>query len=180
MPTIAKPQAAWSAIEASFSPVIRAITEWNPCAEARRRQLFEQEPPDAATLMAVEQVDGVLDRGAVGRTGPERREGPESHHPAVELRDHRRMAPGVLVEPLDLLVEGARDHVEEGGGVVDVVVVDGADALGVAPFRRPDHHVPHLRQGIAGVGVAILSRPAPLAQLAEHFHGKEGVYGSSP
>jgi hypothetical protein len=25
-----------------------------------------------------------------------------------------------------------------------------------------------------------LSGFAPLAQLAEHFHGKEGVYGSSP
>ena len=38
----------------------------------------------------------------------------------------------------------------------------------------------HPRQGTAGTGVAILFRPAPLAQLAEHFHGKEGVYGSSP
>ena len=25
-----------------------------------------------------------------------------------------------------------------------------------------------------------LARSAPLAQSAEHFHGKEGVYGSSP
>ena len=36
------------------------------------------------------------------------------------------------------------------------------------------------RQGSAGVGVAILFGSAPLAQSAEHFHGKEGVYGSSP
>jgi hypothetical protein len=27
---------------------------------------------------------------------------------------------------------------------------------------------------------AILCDFAPLAQSAEHFHGKEGVYGSSP
>ena len=36
----------------------------------------------------------------------------------------------------------------------------------------------HRREGAAPR--LTLSGFAPLAQLAEHFHGKEGVYGSSP
>ena len=32
----------------------------------------------------------------------------------------------------------------------------------------------------APLAAAILCALAPLAQSAEHFHGKEGVYGSSP
>ena len=35
VPTSSNPHDRWSAIEASWSPTIRAITEWKPCVRAR-------------------------------------------------------------------------------------------------------------------------------------------------
>ena len=184
VPTSSKPHAACSAIDASLSPAMRAITEWKPWSSRELEQLVEDQPPDAATLVLGEQVHRVLDGGGVGRARPERRQRPESHHVvggvfAAHDRDDRRMGTGVLVDPEHLLVEGAGDHVEERGRLGDVVVVDRSDpgrvaSLGEADLDAHDRKVPRSRW------VANLADPAPLAQLVEHFHGKEGVYGSSP
>ena len=197
-----KPHATCSAIDASFPPEIRAMHGVEAVRLGEAEQLVEQPPPDAAALVRVEQVDGVLHRPRVGGPGPERRERPEAHDAARDIgagggvdRDERRVTARVLVDPGDLLVERAGHEVEERGRLGDVVVVDGPDALGVAALGEADHHVGcGLGQGRAhsrkvARRPALLSltvRPrrfgglAPLAQSAEHFHGKEGVYGSSP
>ena len=89
----------------------------------------------------------------------------------------------VLVDPLDLLVEGAGNQVEGDRRLGDLDVVDGPDRLGVAPLSEPNgvaHDGGRYRGGSGCRPVAILECSAPLAQSAEHFHGKEGVYGSSP
>ena len=144
--------AAWSRMEASFPPVIRAITAWNPCRAARWTSSSSRRPADAPALVAAVQVDRVLDRRGVRRPGPEPRERPEPDDDAVELGDHRRVPPGVLVEPPDLLLEGARHHVEERGRLGDVVVVDGLDPRGVPPLGQADLHAVgpflHLRPSI--------------------------------
>ena len=93
------------------------------------------------------------------------------------------MPAGVFVEPRDLLVEGAGTQVEGDRRLGDLVVVDGADGLGVAGLGRPDRHavLSTPRQGRRRrPGAAYPGRSAPLAQSAERFHGKEKVYGSIP
>ena len=185
VPTSSKPHAECSAIDASLSPAMRAITEWKPCELRELEQLVEEQPPDAATLVLGEQVHRVLDGGGVGRARPERRQRPEPHHVvggvfAVHDRDDRRMGTGVLVDPEHLLVEGAGDHVEQRGRLGDVVVVDRSDPRRVASLGEADLDAHRMRKVPRSRWVANLADPAPLAQLVEHFHGKEGVYGSSP
>ena len=51
-------------------------------------------------------------------------------------------------------------------------------ALNVAVI--PARPVPGVAEGPGAQARLNSSGFAPLAQLAEHFHGKEGVYGSSP
>ena len=94
------------------------------------------------------------------------------------------MAAGVVVDPLDLLVERSGDEVEDHRRRGDVVVVDGADPRRIPAFGETDvdglGHLGNVARGRALLSFAVLQPTAPLAQLAEHFHGKEGVYGSSP
>ena len=132
---------------------MRAITEWKPCCSASSSSSVEDQPPDAATLVLGEQVHRVLDRGGVGGPGPERRQRPEPHHVvggvfAAYDGDDRRMGTGVLVDPDDLLVEGAGDHVEQRGRLGDVVVVDRSDPGRVASLGEADLDA-HGSQGTA-------------------------------
>ena len=90
----------------------------------------------------------------------------------------------MVVDPLDLLVEGAGHEVEGDGRLGDLDVVDRPDRLGVAPLGQPHreaHDGGRYREGFGPRKPLLsLNGSAPLAQSAEHFHGKEGVYGSSP
>ena len=100
----------------------------------------------------------------------------------------RGVAAGVLVDPLDLLVERAGTEVE---GDRRLARPRGCRSPGSPRRRRRSASRmrvgPSLRTVSASPRRGRLGRPAcypcgsaPLAQSAEHFHGKEGVYGSSP
>ena len=83
---------------------------------------------------------------------------------------------------------GTGPQIEGHGRLEHLDVVDRAQRIGVAPLDEAGPVLVGRRHGgdatqRAAAGRACsanLSGFAPLAQLAEHFHGKEGVYGSSP
>ncbi len=95
------------------------------------------------------------------------------------------MTPGVLVDPRNLFLERAGHEVEGHRRLDDLGVVDAADRFGVGALDESgaQHGTNLTRNGDAaspGARPLSLLGLAPLAQSAEHFHGKEGVYGSSP
>ncbi len=152
--------------------------------DGQTEQVVEQQPADALAAPVAEHVDGVLDGGGVRGAPLERRQGSEPDDLAGLVGgDERRVSPRVHVDPVDLLVERAGNEVEGDSGLGDLEVVDGPDRPGVAPLGQADgegHDHGRYRGGLHRRPVAILKGSAPLAQSAEHFHGKEGVYGSSP
>src|SRR5581483_1212258 len=110
-----------------------------PVVGGQADQLLEDGLPDTPALRVAIDVDRVLHGRGVGRAGPVGRERAETDHVAVPvLGDHRRVPAGVLIEPLHLLVERARHHVEGHGRVADLAVVDGPDGLGVATLGQSD------------------------------------------
>src|SRR4051794_25959542 len=86
------------------------------------------------------------------------------------------------VDPRVLFGDGTGHEVEGCRRLQDLTVVDVANRLGVAPLDQPDLHQVTQRSGRVSRTDARYPRGAiaPLAQSAEHFHGKEGVSGSSP
>jgi hypothetical protein len=100
--------------------------------------------------------------------------------------DERRISAGVGEDPRPLLFFGAGHEVEARRRGEHLGVVDVADRLGVAFERTPDLHRGRIvtpageRPGYNRHERARPVRPAPLAQSAEHSHGKAGVVGSIP
>ena len=80
--------ARWRAIEASFPPTMRAMTEWKPWA-AQCRRARQQQPAHALALVGGVDVDGVLDRGPVGRPVAVGRQRAEPDHAPVGPRRRR-------------------------------------------------------------------------------------------
>ena len=154
-------------------------------------ELGEQLAADPGAAMVGADVDRVLHGREVRRpllVGRERSE-PDDLADLVDRHD-RRVPAAVLLDPRDLVLEAPRHEVEGDGRAGDLGVVDGPDRAGVGAVGGTEgggHGSGRYRtrswllvfpgscrdHGPGG-------RRAPLAQLAEHFHGKEGVYGSSP
>src|ERR1700722_15740741 len=99
----------------------------------------------------------------------------------------------VGLDPGHLLGVGAGLDVEGRGGPGHLGVVNGPESLGVAGTGQPDVHRAMVPAGASGPGcppgtatasTMIVRRAgavsAPLAQSAEHSHGKAGVVGSIP
>ncbi len=109
-----------------------------------------------------------------GRYGDKRREA--DHGVVVTHRDDRGMAARVLVDPRHLLGERPGHEVEGHRRLEHLDVVDVSQGFGVPTLGQagPVHGGARYALGLSSSGLA------PLAQSAEHFHGKEGVYGSSP
>ena len=133
-------------------PAMRAMTEWNPWAEARVKSSARRARPMPRAPLRPVDVDGVLGGGGVARSLPEGREGPEPEHDLVVgaqmpvLRRRRldrhdgRVDTPVFEEPGLLLLPGARHHVERVGAPEHLDVVDGPDRFGVAEGGQSDMH----------------------------------------
>ena len=96
---------------------------------------------------------------------------------------YRRMAAQVLFDPELLRRERPRNDVERHRRLEDLDVVDRTRRLGVTHCDGPNVHPEKVTGEVNGAGSGprlALTGLAPLAQTAEHFHGKEGVYGSIP
>ncbi len=144
-------------------------------------EVSEQPLPNALAAAVPGDVHRVLDGGRVRRPGSVRRERREPDHGAGGVDGHDgRVAARVLLDPVDLLLEAAGNEVERDRRLGDFEVVDRPDRLGVGGLGQAggEHGKPRKRPGRAGR--VSLTGLAPLAQTAEHFHGKEGVYGSIP
>ena len=151
-----------------------------PVRRGEADQLVEQQAPDAAALVAVEQVDGVLDRGGVGRPGPERRQRPEpDDRAAVDLGDAPPGWPPECSSSHWTCSSRVRGTMSKSAvDSVDVVVVDGPDPRRVAPLGEADlgPRPSIARRGLARLpassghgsadpGVAILVRSRPLSSV---------------
>ena len=122
------------------------------------------------------------------------RPAPSTPEPGGSVATTRRVDAAVPEDPGLLLGPGAGHHVEGVGAVEHLDVVDGPDGLGVGHLGQSDPHRPMVlltcrNRGSGGSpcrALAIIDRSrkvrrgAPLAQSAEHSHGKAGVVGSIP
>ena len=175
--------------------------------------LLEEQPADTASAEVTTYIDRILDRRAVGRPFFVRTQGGEAddllrtgHEVGIGLgsgganRHEGGEGSGPGGQPLLLIGQRPGDEVHGRRGVLDLVVVDPADGLGIGPDRRPDPdgarilgwfgdpaHTSNLlvvSEVVAGSidnRLAALPRSdALLAQSAERFHGKEKVVGSIP
>ncbi len=133
------------------------------------QQFLQQQPADAAALAVAAHVDRVLHAGAVGRALLVRRQRAEpddlagaAFHVDSGLRANVNVGVNVGVgvngndgregagsgrEPLLLVGQTARHQVEGGGGVHHLVVVDGADLLGIGRGGESDRSGAHERRG---------------------------------
>ena len=197
-PTRRKPQASWSAREATPPASMRAITAWKPA--------------DPQAVPVPPHVHRVLDRRPVGRPLLVRRHRGEADDLVLPLGHEDAEGARAAGQPAALVLPRAGHEVEGGRRVVDLVVVDLPDRLGVGLHGHPDaRRAAGIRRGrtcrgalrhrrrrlpaapgagsawsagsrgrYAGPSVRGPAAPALLAQSAEHSHGKAGVVGSIP
>ena len=103
----------------------------------RRRhgdELGQDHLAHAAPAVFLVHKHGVLDGRRVRRSLLERADRPEPANRTVfGHRDERGMGTVVGTEPLDLVLEAPRNHVEGAGRLGDLTVVDRPDCLGVIP-----------------------------------------------
>ena len=108
-------------------------------------QRLEQESPDAFALVGAVDVDGVLDRGPVRRARLVLRlSDPNPTTASPSTATSAGWAPGMLVEPLLLVLERARHEVECDRRLEHFRVVNRPNRLGVVERRQPDLHFPSL------------------------------------
>ncbi len=161
-------------------PAPRAGAGPRPCPAGRRRR--RPSPPPSWRR----------------RAGPGTATGTRTPPPPALDGDDGGVNPLVARDPGPLSRRGAGLDVEGHGGAEDLGVVDGPDGLGVLGARQPDVHGPIVTApGPAPGAVSPPGRPQhgdydvrrglpapvcgpPLAQSAEHSHGKAGVVGSIP
>ena len=115
-------------------------------------QLREQRPTDALALVVAVHVDGVLDRGGVGRPVTPRRQRPEAaDHALVRSATTTARAPDRSACHARCSLERARHEVEGRRRRGDLEVVDLPERLGVVEGRQPQLH---RRQPSAALGDA--------------------------
>ena len=153
VPTSSNPHDRCSAIEASWSPTILAITEWKPCVRARATSSERSALPTPLAAEGLRDVDRVLDGRRVRRAGPVGREGAEADDARADLGDDERVHAGVLRHPLAVLGDAPFDEVERDRRPGDLGVVDGTDRLGVSSARRADFHADDTTDRAAAVEV---------------------------
>jgi hypothetical protein len=145
----------WRPMEVSLWPAMRAISEWNPWAEARTRSSARRALPDPLAPLGPVDVDRVLRRGRIPRPLAEGRERAEAQDDLAVGPDpagcprvrgpggHQgRMDPAVLQDPGVLFGRTPGHHVEGVRALEDLDVVDSPDGLGVGQLGQSDPHAP--------------------------------------
>ena len=207
-PTNSKPQARCSPMDGSLWPAIRAMTEWKPWAGpgSTVRPGAPGRRPGPAGARRRTRSSRPWRRRPIG---PGTATGPEPEHrlvvgsdvpPTSPARPPRWRVDAPVVESHACCSSpGPGDDVERVGAAEHLDVVDGPDASASPgrPVGSASADGTALAAGVtsspdgAGVGAVRCSwlsltvawpngRGAPLAQSAEHSHGKAGVVGSIP
>ena len=153
-PISSKPHLRCSAIDASWPPTIRAITEWKPwsvpSAAGSRAAAARRRPGPGASRCTYTESSTVGAYAARGLNGES--DAKPSTVVVVVDRDDRRMAARVLVDPLPLVGERARHEVERDRRLEDLDVVDRAHRLGVARLDESGPHGAHATRRSATEG----------------------------